>query len=290
MKRQEIHIRDPFIMQDGGAYYLYGSTDRNIWSGECRTFEAYRTHDLTDFEGPFTVFARPESFWANEQYWAPEVHYYRGAYYMFAAFHSKAEGRRCQILRSSLPLGPFEQFCPPFTPAGWECLDATLWVEDGVPYSVFCHEWLQITDGSMELVRLRGDLSGPEGEPTTLFHASDAVWVREADCNGFKGFITDGPFVHKLKSGKLVMIWSSCTDDSAYAVGMAVSDGGSIKGPWRHIEKPLFDSDGGHACLFRFDGKLYVTLHAPNVVGFERPAIYEVFEGDDRLILGNIKD
>jgi hypothetical protein len=26
-------------------------------------------------------------------------------------------------------------------------LDGTLWVEDGVPYMIFCHEWIQITDG-----------------------------------------------------------------------------------------------------------------------------------------------
>ena len=286
MKREDIHIRDPYILMDNGIAYLYGSTDANIWGGECRTFEAYRSSDLEEFEGPFTVFARPDGFWANEQYWAPEVHRYDGAYYLFATFHSAEQGRRCQILRADRPLGSFAVFCPPFTPAGWDCLDATLWVEEGIPYAVFCHEWVQIQDGTIEIMRLKSDLSGADGKPVTLFRASDAPWVRKTSYDGkFEGTITDGPFVHKLKSGKLVMLWSSCVENNAYAVGMAVSDGGHIAGPWRHIEKPLFASDGGHACLFSFRGELKVALHAPNIVGKERPVFFSVAEEADRLAL-----
>lgn len=43
---------------------------------------------------------------------------------------------------------------------------------------VFCHEWVQTQDGMMEAVRLKDDLSAPEGSPKTLFHASDAPWVK----------------------------------------------------------------------------------------------------------------
>jgi hypothetical protein len=38
-------------------------------------------------------------------------------------------------------------------------LDGTLWVEDELPYMVFCHEWVQIKDGTVESVRLKDDLS-----------------------------------------------------------------------------------------------------------------------------------
>jgi len=38
---------------------------------------------------------------------------------------------------------------------------------------VFCHEWVQTTDGTMELVRLRDDLSDVAGKPITLFRATD---------------------------------------------------------------------------------------------------------------------
>ncbi|MFR6419834.1 MAG: hypothetical protein ACLUOK_19850 [Parabacteroides distasonis] len=41
---------------------------------------------------------------------------------------------------------------------------------------IYCHEWVQIADGSMELVRLTDDLSAPVGNSLTLFHASAAPW------------------------------------------------------------------------------------------------------------------
>lgn len=72
MLREEINIRDPFILNDGGVYYLYGSTDPHIWGGACSSFSVYRSRDLERFEGPFEVFRRPEDFWSEEQFWAPK--------------------------------------------------------------------------------------------------------------------------------------------------------------------------------------------------------------------------
>ena len=279
MKRDQIHIRDPFILAEKGKYYLYGSTDPNIWAGKCKGFSAYVSEDLENFSGPYEVFKRPADFWSEEHFWAPEVHYYRGKYYLFASFRSQGEGRRCQILRAENPLGPFSPFAPPFTPAEWDCLDATLYVEDGVPYAIFCHEWTQIRDGTIELVRLKENLSGVDGQPVTLFRASDAPWTRPTKYNDeIFGYITDGPFMYRLKNGKLVMIWSSCTDSGKYAVGMSISEG-SVKGPYRHVNDLLFSENGGHACLFRcFNGELMISLHMPNIVGKERPHFFKVAE------------
>ena len=33
-------------------------------------------------------------------------------------------------------------------------LDGTLYVENGLPYMVYAHEWIQILDGTMEAVPL----------------------------------------------------------------------------------------------------------------------------------------
>lgn len=286
MKKRDIHIRDPFLLNDDGVLYMYGSTDENIWGGECYSFSAYKTDDLENFDGPFDVFVRPKDFWSNEQYWAPEVHKYKGKYYLFGSFFKQGTGRKSQILVSDGPLGPFLPFCSPFTPDGWDCLDATLYVENGVPYSVFCHEWVQIVDGTMEAVRLKADLSGPDGNPITLFKASDAPWVRPTSyCGKFDGYITDGPFLRKSKNGKLFMIWSSTAENSQYAVGMAVSESGSVLGPWRHMETPLFGKNGGHASIFEFKGKLLLSLHMPNILSLERAEFFELEEMDDGLKL-----
>jgi hypothetical protein len=90
-------------------------------------------------------------------------------------------------------------------------LDGTLFIEKGTPYLVFCHEWIQVEDDTMEVVRLKKDLSGPVGKPRTLFRASDADWVKKLEVKAYKssGNITDGPWFYRTKTGKLLMLWSS---------------------------------------------------------------------------------
>ena len=143
LKREDIRIRDPFVLPDAekGIYYLYGTTALGEGIAAGASFSAYTSRDLEHFEGPFVVFdGKASGFWADRDYWAPEVHVWRGKYYLFGSFIAPGRRRGTQILRSDSPLGPFAPFTDgPATPAGWECLDGTLWAEDGKPYLVFCH-------------------------------------------------------------------------------------------------------------------------------------------------------
>ena len=107
------------------------------------------------------------------------------------------------MFHSKSPEGPFEPFGNvPFTPMDQMCLDGTLWVEDGTPWMVYCHEWVETVDGEMMVRPLKKNLSGPAGEPMRLFCASVAPW-RASDA-----MVTDGPFLYRTKTGKLLMIWS----------------------------------------------------------------------------------
>ena len=54
---------------------------------------------------------------------------------------------------------------------------ALCFFENGVPYMIFCHEWVQVSDGEMCIVRLSDDLKRTVGEPKLLFKASDPIWV-----------------------------------------------------------------------------------------------------------------
>ena len=262
MKASEINIRDPFILPDNGKYYLYGSRGYEAW-GECTGLDVYVSDDLENWSEPREVFTRFEGFWSDQNYWAPEVHKYNGEYYMFVSFKSDTRERGTQILKSSSPEGPFLPHSDgPVTPAEWSCLDGTFYVEDGVPYMVFCHEWTQIYDGTMCLAELSSDLKRFVGEPKTLFKASDMPCVRNQSGNGF---ITDGPFLWKREDGKLIMIWSSFNADG-YVEIVSYSDNGSIKGNWIHCQEPLSAENGGHGMLFCDNGgSLYFTMHSPNM-------------------------
>src|SRR6185295_7855253 len=103
------------------------------------------------------------------------------------------------------------------------------------PWMVFCHEWVQIEDGTMDAIPLAKDLSKPIGEPVKLFRASEAAWVRPVKPGQF---ITDGPCLHRLSNGTLLMLWSSA-GSNGYTVGIARSQSGTIAGPWKQDPKPL---------------------------------------------------
>jgi arabinan endo-1,5-alpha-L-arabinosidase len=295
-KRTELRARDACVYPDPitQSYIMYFSS-----RGPNRraAVAAYTSEDLENWTGPTFVFERPEEWWADRGIWAPEMHACNGKYYLFLTFDSSHEfpeqwrnwrprvKRASQVLVSDSPMGPFQPFAnKPTLPEDMMTLDGTLFVEDGVPYMVFCHEWVQIKDGTVNYIQLTPDLSATIGEPVRLFHGSDATWSKKQEPHGCH--VTDGPWFHRTASGKLLMLWSSFTD-TGYAVGIATSESGKLAGPWKQSPTPLFADDGGHPMLFRrFDGELMLALHSPNETPLEREHFLEVNEEGDTLVIG----
>ncbi|MBD8070736.1 glycoside hydrolase family 43 protein [Bacillus sp. PS06] len=300
IENKDIQMRDPFIFTNkkDGKYYLYGSTDKNVWT-DGTGFDVYVGDDLENWEGPFQVFAPKEDFYSNKQFWAPEVHEYRGSYYMFATFlRNDGKHRGTAILRSESLLGPFEPHSEgSVTPEDWLSLDGTLYIdEDEQPWMVFCHEWLQVGDGEICAVRLSEDLKQAIDDPVLLFQASEAPWptqlelplnypdeeVRERD-----NYVTDGPFMYKASNGELLMLWASMKNKS-YAQGISRSSSGKLTGPWEHDSETIYQDNGGHGMLFHtFEDSLMLTLHSPNKTPEERPIIIPVKEENGKIIVSS---
>ncbi len=283
MRLEEINIRDPFVLPYDGVYYMYGTRAKTCW-GRADGFDCYTSRDLVAWDGPFEVFHKPEDFWADKNYWAPEVHVYKGTFYMFATFNSEALDKKgTMILSSKSPLGQFKIHSDgKITPDEWNCLDGTFYLSpEGKPYMVFSHEWMDIGDGQICAVELSEGLKRPVEEPRTLFSASQAQpWVKSITHRLWDGpvYVTDGPFLHRLKSGELIMLWATMAG-SGYAEGIARSDNGDISGNWSVDDKPLFDKDGGHGMLFEtFDGELFLVLHQPNETPLEHPVFIKIDE------------
>lgn len=266
LKREEIRIRDPFILTDRkeNCYYMYGTTalvPGSIAAGS--SFTVYKSRDLEHFEEGRVVFdASTCNFWGAYDFWAPEVHVWNGKYYLFGSCKSDSRHRGTQIFVCDTPDGNFVPVSlGAATPADWECLDGSFFVEDGVPYLVFSHEWTQVGDGEICAVRLSDDLSHAIGEPTVLFRASDNPDVSEIDGEGSGRYVTDGPFLFQKENGRIGMIWSSFYR-GRYLVLEAESE--SLFGKWEH-HGSRFDFDGGHAMLFEtLDGERMIALHRPN--------------------------
>lgn len=284
MKRDDINIRDPFVLPYNGKYYMYGTRGSECWTDEAFGLDVYVSEDLENWNGPKEIFRRGTDFWATKNYWAPEVYEYNGAFYMFVSLKSETEHRGTFIFKADAPDSEFKPYSERITPADWECLDGTLYISKAeIPYMIFCHEWTQIKNGQICAIELAKDLKSAVGEPKVLITASDAPWIKPAQGNDT--YVTDGPFVMRLSDGELIMLWSSFGEEG-YTEAISRSSNKEIDGVWTHDEKLLFKKDGGHGMVFRaFDGRLILALHSPNVRTLERPCFYEIKENNGTLEL-----
>ena len=291
MKRNEINIRDPFVLTYDGKYYLYGTRSETCWS-KADGFDCYVSNDLQEFEGPIEVFHKPEGFFADQEYWAPECYFYQGAFYFVTTFGAEDRKKGIYILKSESPTDPFQLYSGRLTPEEWTCIDGTLYFEDGAPYLVFSHSFEEEPDGDFCVVRLSEDLLSAQSEPVTLFSAKQTAWAKPfpfaKEEFGMDGevYFSDGPSLMKLEDGRLYMILSSWSVNG-YAVGVAVSESGRMKGPWKLQDEPLYPENGGHGMFFRnLEGEIIFTLHYPNDKYQEHPVFWHIKAENGKLVLG----
>ena len=268
MKKEQINIRDPFVVYENEKYYLYGTRAKHFG---CKSggFDVYISEDLENWSEPIECFSSEQYGLNRFVNWAPEVHKYKGKYYMFATFTQENGLRGTYSLRSDSLTGPFVPHSDgALTPADRECLDGTLYIDEaGVPYLIFCHEHTQIVDGTICYVRLNESLDAVVGDAVTMFCASSCDYVDPKGKD--KHFVTDGPFMYRSKTGELFMIWSSFIKGN-YAELVVKFKNGKLGLDFEH-KKPLIDNDGGHGMIFSDREKTYFTYHTPNKSLLEHP-------------------
>ncbi len=294
-----IVLSDPFILADAKTrmYYMTG-TGGMLW----------KSPDLKRWEGPYQVTKTDPNSWMgpNPMIWAAEIHAYKGKYYYFGTFTNRAvkidtvrgnaiERRACHILVSDNPDGPYVPMKDPtYLPANMPTLDNTLWVDkDKKPYMVYCYEWLQNWNGTIEKIELKPDLSGTIGNGKVLFRASDSPWSREKVADGKEkpNKVTDGPYLFKTKTGRLGMIWTSWIHD-VYTQGLAYSKSGTLDGPWIHEKDPITPLNFGHGMLFRtLEGKLLMSIHSHKSINGRYVRVPHLFQCDvsgDKLVVSTL--
>ena len=307
-----IQLSDPFILADSAThtYYMTG-TGGLLWTSK----------NLQTWDGPRSVIEIDTTSWMgpHPQIWAAELHHYRDKYYYFATFTNtditidSVAGRRiprraCHVLVSDKPDGPYRPMSSPvYLSPHMPTLDATFFEDtDGHPYMIYCHEWLQNLDGTVERIRLTDDLSGTFGTSRTLFRASDSPWSRDDDNaeplastrkrrpdGTLPNAVTDGPFLFRTQTGRLGMLWTSWVGKD-YTQGVAYSLSGTVEGPWVQEPKPITPPNFGHGMLFHdWKGRLLCVLHSHQVVDgrtVRRPHFFLMDDEGDRLTtLANFK-
>ena len=297
-----IQLSDPCILADKAThtYYMTG-TGGMMWTSK----------DLKYWEGPKKVAEIDPQSWMGPKpaIWAAELHQYQGKYYYFATFTNpaviidevkgnKIERRACQVLASDQAAGPYRPFGDAtYLPANQPTLDGTFWIDkDGKPYMVYCGEWLQNWNGTIEKIRLKSDLSGTIGKGKVLFRASDSPWSKEKNEKGeiVPNKVTDGPWLFRTKTGKLGMLWTSWVYN-VYTQGVAYSKSGTLDGPWIQEKEPITPPNFGHSMLFQtFEGQWLMSVHSHYVDSQGRnirvPHLFKVnLDGDKLKVEGEYK-
>lgn len=291
-----IVLSDPAILPDevSHTYYMTG-TGGLMW----------KSKDLKLWSGPYDVVQPDPESWMGSQpaIWAAELHRHNGKYYYFATFTNrdviidtvrgnKIERRASHIFASDAPDGPYKPMQDLiYLPADKPTLDGTFWVDmDGKPYMVYCYEWLQNWDGTIEKIQLKPDLSGSVGEGKLLFRASDSPWSREREDGKIRpNKVTDGPWLFRTETGRLGILWTSWIYD-VYTQGVAYSLSGTLDGPWVQEKDPITPPNHGHGMLFKtFDGDWLMSVHSHEVINgkYHRvPVLFRVDISGNKLVLG----
>ena len=215
LKREDIRVRDPFIVYEDGVYYMYATT------GE-RTYSYYHSRDLENWEEGGVAFEIPEDFWAYKDVWAGEVHKYKGKFYLLVSLLGKNGLRGTQICVSDTPRGPFIPLVPrAVTPLDQSCIDGTLYVHEGKPYVFYSHDWpdnyvasKSAFVGEIWGAELTEDLTAIVGEPWLVFGSDESpiskatphhiVWKGEKAIR----YGSDAPWIQPLSDGSLLLTWS----------------------------------------------------------------------------------
>ena len=297
----ELSMSDPYIYPDPitKTYYLTSTGGRLYKSKDLKTWEG--AWDIMDLTG--TPYEGSRSCAAAEIHKIGDYYYFAGTYGSQDLIDVVPRRRnvthtQTYLLRSENVEGPYTPFSITpdydYQPHNWDCIDGTLYEEDGHIYFVFVHEWTQLIDGTMDYVELSKDLTHTISErPVTMFRASENHAVGEMNTLqeatfGLKlcGWVTDGPEFFRTKTGKLGMLWASWGVER-YEQLVCYSESGTIAGPWIQEHEPFLANNSGHGMLFRtFEGELRFIVHHQEGNGPRKPQLWEADDSGDKLVLG----
>ena len=293
-------IGDPFILADGGKYYLYGTT---IGNG----FKCWRSDTLGSWSEVGIVLKRNTDSFGVDCYWAPEVFRYRDRYYMVYSARNAAHRMSICLASADSPEGPFTDCFggKPLYAPDYSVIDASVFLDDdGRIYLYYSRDCSENVINGMQTsqsfgIELNADLTGTIGEPV-LLATPDCDWEKQTI--SWKMLWNEGPCVLKHNGTYYLMYTANGYTTNAYSVGYATSS--SPLGPFvKSPSNPILKGDGkyvsgtGHNNYFYSpDGtEVYTVYHChadpSNTSGARVPAVGRlIFDEDGSLsVFGPIK-
>lgn len=258
-KLEEINFRDPYIVPDKKGGYIMTGTCYHYNYNDSNMCIMYKSKDLIKWAGPYKLIDGDKLDGKYYDFWAPEIHIIGGRYLLAITLHKQGQ-KRGTYLFESLSLDGEYKMLGRITPDSKNSLDGTLIEQNGEVWCTYCHEYLDVKDGRVCIVKLNDKLDGiVASTDKDLFRASDNKYK---PCRT-RQKVTDGPFYIK-HNGKLYLLWSTFLNNGNYALLLAKPENGKIDGKYSQLGV-LYEQDGGHAMVFEdYDGRKKLVMHTPN--------------------------
>lgn len=296
----DVPVADPFVYEEDGVYYLYGTDDAN---GSERGVPVLVSTDLVNWENKGYAFEPSETTWSKRNYWGPEMAKVGDDYYLY--FNGSPNespdppwNMHLCIAKGTSPLGPFKEFRAPFyKPAPpEEAIDQNVFIDDdGTAYLVFTQVIMGRND--IRVVKLKDNMVEFDGEPLLAVYPT-----QEWECRpmgGGKHLVNEGGAMLKHEGYYYLTYTGNSFTDPNYAIGYATSK--SPLGPWKKYEgNPILSKTdaihgpGNGMFVKSPDGtETFIVYHThfkpgqigPRKVAIDRVRFHDVENGPDILVI-----
>lgn len=246
----QVYFGDPFVLNEGGTYYMYGTSGSD-------GIKVYRSEDLKYWEGPVGATEgyalHKKDVWGTRWYWAPEVYEIDGRYYMYFSVEE-----HIAVAVSESPTGPFIQDNPSVM-LEEKAIDNHLFIdEDGQPYIYY----VDFTDGlSVWGARMNENLLTMEKETRRELFYQSQEWERS------QGIVNEGPYVLPYKDKYYIVYSANDFRSPNYGIGFAYAET-PLGNYTKYSNNPIWQKPDdlmgvGHCSFFRDEeGQLYMVYHA----------------------------
>lgn len=267
-----IYIADPFVLNLGETYYLYGTSAND-------GFKYWKSSDLVNWKAGGYIYQKDANSWGKKNFWAPEVIHYQNKFYLIYSSEGKTmfgSGLRLCLAESNQPTGPFKDLYAPWFDFGFSCIDGHIFIDDdrkpylfyekvgsvGKPFTPEGYLW-----GMIFGVQLSDDLLHQVGGEPKLCIYPDQAW-ENPQSNDARS--TEGMTVFK-HDGTYYMTYSgNHYADPQYGVGYATAT--SPLGKWTKSESnPILKNDipnkvsgPGHNCIIKSpdNSEWFIVYHS----------------------------